>query len=103
METGEKYQILVSVSGSPIFDVKGDFVGIVFSLEDITKQQQLEYENNKYKNVENNNLINQKLEESFEKIKKFAFDILVLYFTIIYFYTIYFSTKNRRNNFFIIM
>lgn len=69
METGEKYQILVSVSGSPIFDVKGNFVGIVFSLEDITKQQQLEYENNKYKNVENNSLINRKIEESFEKIK----------------------------------
>lgn len=69
METGEKYKILVSISGSPIFDVKGNFVGIVFSLEDITKRQELENEVEKYKKNENNHIIDQKIEESFEKIK----------------------------------
>ena len=69
METGEKYKILVLVSGSPIFDVKGNFVGVVFSLEDITKHQELEDEVEKYKQNENGNLIGQKIEESIEKMK----------------------------------
>ena len=66
METGEKYRILVSVSGSPIFDVKGDFVGIVFSLEDITQKHLMQEQISKYKD---NNSIGEKIEQSFEKIK----------------------------------
>ncbi len=69
METGEKYKILVLVSGSPIFDIKGNFVGIVFSLEDITKHQELEKEVEKYKQNENHSLIGRKIEESIEKMK----------------------------------
>lgn len=66
METGEKYRILVSVSGSPIFDVKGDFVGIVFSLEDITQKHLMQEQISKYKD---NDSIGEKIEQSFEKIK----------------------------------
>lgn len=66
METGEKYRILVSVSGSPIFDVKGEFVGIVFSLEDITQKHLMQEQINKYKD---NDSIGEKIEQSFEKIK----------------------------------
>ncbi|MCT7570417.1 chemotaxis protein CheB [Aliarcobacter butzleri] len=66
METGEKYRILVSVSGSPIFNVKGDFVGIVFSLEDITQKHLMQEQISKYKD---NNSIGEKIEQSFEKIK----------------------------------
>ena len=66
METGEKYRILVSVSGSPIFNVKGDFVGIVFSLEDITQKHLMQEQISKYKD---NDSIGEKIEQSFEKIK----------------------------------
>ena len=66
METGEKYRILVSVSGSPIFDVKGEFVGIVFSLEDITQKHLMQEQISKYKD---NDSIGEKIEQSFEKIK----------------------------------
>jgi two-component system CheB/CheR fusion protein len=66
METGEKYKILVSISGSPIFDVKGEFVGIVFSLEDITQKHLMQEEINRYKN---DTLLSEKIEESFQKIK----------------------------------
>ena len=66
METGEKYRILVSVSGSPIFDVKGDFIGIVFSLEDITQKHLMQEQISKYKD---NDSIGEKIEQSFEKIK----------------------------------
>jgi len=68
LETGEKYRILVSLNGSPLFDIKGDFVGIVFSLEDITQKHILQEQIKKY---EDSNLleIGQKIEASFEKIK----------------------------------
>lgn len=66
METGEKYRVLVSINGSPIFDVKGDFVGIVFSLEDITQKYLMQEQINKFKE---NSSINEKIEQSFEKIK----------------------------------
>ena len=66
METGEKYRILVSINGSPIFDIKGDFVGIVFSIDDITQKQLMQEEINKYKE---NSSIGERIEQSFEKIK----------------------------------
>jgi two-component system, chemotaxis family, CheB/CheR fusion protein len=66
METGEKYRILVSINGSPIFDIKGEFVGIVFSIDDITQKQLMEEEIKKYKL---NDSIGEKIEQSFEKIK----------------------------------
>lgn len=66
METGEKYRVLVSMSGSPIFDIKGEFVGIVFSIEDITQKQLMQEEINKYKQ---NSSIGEKIEQSFEKIR----------------------------------
>lgn len=66
IETGEKYRVLVSFSGSPIFDVKGDFVGIVFSLEDITQKQMMQEQINKFKQ---NDSINERIEQSLEKIK----------------------------------
>lgn len=66
METGEKYRILVSINGSPIFDVKGDFVGIVFSLDDITQKHLMQEEINKYKQSSS---IGERIEQSFEKIK----------------------------------
>ena len=71
IETGERYRILVLVSGSPIFDNKGDFVGIVFCFEDITQKQLLEDEIvNLKKNSSNDiNFIDKKIEQSFEKIK----------------------------------
>jgi two-component system, chemotaxis family, CheB/CheR fusion protein len=68
IETGEKYRILVSLSGSPIFDVKGDFVGIVFSIEDITQRQMLQDQIKKYEDTSNMD-IGQKIEQSFAKIK----------------------------------
>ncbi|MBD3831540.1 MAG: PAS domain S-box protein, partial [Arcobacter sp.] len=66
METGENYRILVSMNGSPIFDIKGEFVGIVFSLEDITQKHLMQEEINKYKQ---NSSIGEKIEQSLEKIK----------------------------------
>ena len=70
IETGEKYRIFISMNASPIFDVKGDFVGIVFSIEDISQKQILEEEINKYKKFQSQeNLIGEKIEQSFEKIK----------------------------------
>ncbi len=66
METGERYRILVSINGSPIFDIKGDFVGIVFSLEDITQKHLMQEQINKY---QDNSSISEKIEQSFEKIK----------------------------------
>ena len=49
METGEKYRILVSINASPIFDVKGEFVGIVFSIDDITQKQLMQEQIDRYK------------------------------------------------------
>lgn len=66
METGENYRILVSMNGSPIFEIKGEFVGIVFSLEDITQKHLMQEEINKYKQ---NSSIGEKIEQSLEKIK----------------------------------
>ena len=66
IETGEKYRILVSMNGSPIFDVKGDFVGIVFSIDDITQKYLMQEEIDKYKQ---NSSIGERIEQSFEKIK----------------------------------
>jgi two-component system CheB/CheR fusion protein len=66
METGEKYRILVSINGSPVFDIKGDFVGIVFSIDDITQKHFMQEEINKYKE---SNSIGERIEQSFEKIK----------------------------------
>ena len=66
METGERYRILVSINGSPIFDVKGNFVGIVFSLEDITQKHLMQEQINNFKD---NSSIGEKIEQSFEKIK----------------------------------
>lgn len=68
LETGEHYRILVSINGSPIFDAKGDFLGIVFSFDDITQrysmQEQLrQYEQNKSSKLE------QKIENSLKKIR----------------------------------
>jgi len=68
LETGEKYRILVSLSGSPLFDIKGDFVGIVFSIEDITQRQMLQDQVKKYEDSSGMDIA-QKIEQSFAKIK----------------------------------
>lgn len=68
LETGEKYRILISLSGSPLFDIKGDFVGIVFSIEDITQRQMLQEQIKKYEDTSGMD-IGQKIEQSFARIK----------------------------------
>ncbi|MBV5278096.1 MAG: PAS domain S-box protein [Campylobacteraceae bacterium] len=68
LETGEKYRIVVSISGSPLFDLKGDFIGIVFSVEDITQTQLLQQQIEKYENLSEIH-IEQKIEKSFAKLK----------------------------------
>ncbi len=61
METGEKYRILVSINASPIFDVKGEFVGIVFSIDDITQKQSMQEQIDRYKQ---NSSTNEKIKAS---------------------------------------
>jgi len=68
LETGDRHRILVSLNGSPIFDIKGDFVGIVFSIEDITQKQMLQQQIKKFEESLDID-IGQKIEESFAKIK----------------------------------
>ncbi len=71
LETGEKYRILISLNGSPIFDIKGDFVGVVFSMEDITQKQMLQEQVKKYEESSGMD-IGQTIEQSFKKIKHSA-------------------------------
>ncbi|MBD3824441.1 MAG: PAS domain S-box protein [Epsilonproteobacteria bacterium] len=42
IQTSDKKRLFISVSGSPLFDVNGAFMGAVFSIEDITKSSQLQ-------------------------------------------------------------
>ena len=68
LETGEKYRIIVSISGSPLFDAKGDFIGVVFSVEDITQTQLLQQQIHKYEDLAELH-IEQKIEKTFAKLK----------------------------------
>jgi len=68
LENGEHYRILVSLNGSPLFDAKGDFIGIVFSLEDIT-QKQIMQDQLKYYEDKQTIDIGQTIEASLKKIK----------------------------------
>jgi len=50
VQNGEQNRICLNVSGAPVFDNRGEFVGAVFSIEDITKHKMIEEQLNKYKN-----------------------------------------------------
>ncbi len=68
LETGEKYRILVSFNGAPLFDVKGDFIGMVFSVQDMTQRQMLQDQVVKYEE-ETHLVIEQKIERAFTKLQ----------------------------------
>lgn len=68
IETAERYKIAVSISGAPLFDMKGEFVGVVFSIEDITKTKIMQ---DQLKSLEEQNDINieKTIAESIDKLK----------------------------------
>lgn len=67
VQTGENYRVLISVSGSALFDKKGDFIGAVFSVEDITRSQLLQDQIKKYEEISGLEL-NQKLSTTLNKL-----------------------------------
>lgn len=64
IQTGESFRVVISVNGSPLFDKKGDFIGAVFSIEDITRTQIMQDQIKKYEETSHIGLPNQRFKKS---------------------------------------
>lgn len=71
LRTGEGFKILVSISGAPLFDSQGAFVGAVFNIQDITALHQMQINLEKYEsqNQISAESFDQKLSQTFNKLK----------------------------------
>jgi len=71
VKTGEGLTLLVSISGAPLFDAQGAFVGAVFSIQDITsiRKMQLSLDTYQSKNIISDDLLDEKISKSFDKLK----------------------------------
>jgi PAS domain S-box-containing protein len=68
VQNGEQNKICLNVSGAPVFDNRGEFVGAVFSIEDITKYKMIEEQLSKYQS-KNSQDIESMVSKSLEQMK----------------------------------
>lgn len=71
LKTGEGLSIIISVSGAPLFDSQGAFVGAVFNIQDITSIHHMEQTLQTYeaKNTLNSEILDEKITKTLDKFK----------------------------------
>ena len=68
VDDGEKNRVCISVSGAPIFDNRGKFVGAVFSIEDIAQQKMVQEQLKKYEDKDPQE-VKKLVAQSFEQMR----------------------------------
>lgn len=71
LQTGDDHRIIVSISGAPLFDAQGAFIGAVFSIQDITTLRAMQDSIKAYeaKEVYNYNVLDEKLNRTIDKLQ----------------------------------
>lgn len=69
---GENARIVVSVSGAPLFDTQGAFVGAVFSIQDITELTALQESMDEYRNTlsQTERVLDKSISKSLDKLRQ---------------------------------
>lgn len=70
MHTGEDTKIIISVSGAPLFDAQGSFMGAVFNIQDITALLAMEETIKKSQESLEPSMIEMRIQETLESLSK---------------------------------